>query len=68
MISYDNDIKGYLYAMTNDMQDDVMGIMANFHVDNGVKHEDGSLGDIRITLNELRDCLSYILCEGLNDH
>lgn len=35
-------------------------IVAHFHVRNSVKHEDGSLGEIKITPAEFRDVLAYV--------
>lgn len=64
MLDYINGPKGKFDTLCDVYQDDILELVALFHIRNGVKHKDGSLGDIRITLNELKDCLAYKLSEG----
>ena len=39
-------------------------LMSHHHLRDGVKHGDGSMGTIRITPKELRDCLAAALLYG----
>lgn len=43
----------------------IMQIKANFHMRNGKKHEDGSMGVIDITPKQLNDCLAYTILETI---
>ena len=38
----------------------ILEVMADFHIRNGVKNIDGSLGEIKITPKQLRDALAYM--------
>jgi hypothetical protein len=60
MLSYEHDIKDSFYELSDDEKDIVMQVAANFHYRNGVKHPDGSLGEIRITNRQLTDCFAYM--------
>lgn len=41
---------------------------SRFHVRNGKHHEDGSLGDIRISPDEFNQVLTDMYLEGYHDH
>jgi len=40
-------------------QEFIKEVVANFHIRNGVKNSDGSMGTIEISPGELRDILAY---------
>jgi hypothetical protein len=39
----------------------VMELVANFHYRNGVKHDDGSMGEIIITPRQMNDCIAFAI-------
>lgn len=62
-INYDRDIKGFFLTIpeTSPTKDLIMGIVANFHIRDGVKHDDGSMGTMKITNRQMNDCLAYMI-------
>ncbi len=68
LIYYNVEIKGSFEQACEADQMQVMDIVAQFHHRDGVKHEDGSCGTVKITNREFNDCLAYMLGRGLNDH
>ena len=57
-----NKIDGFFDKHPNDEQKEfVKEIVAAFHFRNGKKQHDGSLGEIKITIKQLNDCLAYAM-------
>ena len=50
--------------LDDDYQHEILEAVATFHVRNGVEHEDGSRGEVRITLRELNDLLADFRVRG----
>lgn len=65
MIDYDNEIKDLFDDLPDSMQEKIMEIVANFHIRNGVKHSDGSMGTIKITNRQMNNCLAYMINSGI---
>lgn len=64
IIDYQKDIKGMFGALKDGpTRNKIMEIVANFHIRNGVKQPDFSMGEIKITPGQLNDCLAYMLGE-----
>lgn len=64
IINYQKDIKGMFGALKDGpTRTKILEIVANFHIRNGVKHPDFSMGEIKITPGEFNDCLAYMLGE-----
>lgn len=51
-------------SLTDHEKEKVMEIVANFHCRNGVKHNDGSIGEIRITLKEFNNVLAKLVLDN----
>lgn len=43
------------------IQDEILKMVANYHLRNGVAHHDGSIGDIIITHRQLKDLLAFVI-------
>lgn len=61
-----NDYKRMTRGMFNTVLDSferkkVKKFVSAYHIRNSVKHEDGSIGEIKITPMELNDLLAYFL-------
>lgn len=61
MINYNENIKGSFEILSDTTKNSVMEIVANFHIRDGVKHSDGSVGTVKITNREMNDCLAFII-------
>lgn len=61
MLNYEEDIAGSFHSVPEEQQEIIMEIVANFHIRNGVKNADGSLGEVKITNKQMNDCLAWAL-------
>lgn len=61
MINYQDNIKGAFDNLTAGEQESVMEVVALFHIRDGTKNHDGSLGTVKITNREFNDCLAAML-------
>ena len=61
MINYTEDIKGYFNDTNDVIKETILEIVGNFHIRNGVKQLDNSMGVIDITLKQFNDCLAYMV-------
>lgn len=61
MIIYEEDIKGFFDSLPETEREEIMEVVANFHFRDSYRYEDGSVGTIRISPKQLRDCLAFML-------
>lgn len=52
-------IKDTFDELNDEQSEFVLRLMSNFFYRNGVKHDDGSMGTIKISPKEFRDALSF---------
>ncbi len=55
--------RGAFLLLDPDLRERVLNIHGEFHIRDGAKNPDGSRGTIRMTPDELRDLLAYLLVE-----
>lgn len=67
MINYEKDIKGKLADVSDNVHEEIKEIAANFHIRNGVKQHDGSMGEMKITHEQFKQCLAYMFLIGVSD-
>ena len=60
-INYENDIKGSFDAVPESLKNPIIAIVANFHYRDIYVYPDGSMGTIKISPKQFRDCLAYIV-------
>ncbi len=66
-IDYGEEIYGCFHKLSPSQKEKVMSIVAIFHIRNGKRNPDGSMGEIVITNRELNDCLSAMWIKDIND-
>jgi hypothetical protein len=52
------EINDSFFKLPLNLQEMVLYIVSHFHYRDGVKHEDGSLGMVRITNKQMNDCIA----------
>lgn len=61
MIEYTRDLRGAFVATEDlELREIINEVVANFHMRDGAAHPDGSRGSIKISPDQLRDCLAYM--------
>lgn len=56
--------QGAFEKLTDEEKDFIIEIVSRYHYLKGLRHTDGSMGIVKITLNEFNDCLAHALRRG----
>lgn len=57
-------IDAYDEITDEDVKRAIQWVISRYHIRNGVKNNDGSIGEIRISPKEMQDLLAYMITMG----
>jgi|WetSurMetagenome_2_1015567.scaffolds.fasta_scaffold829392_2 hypothetical protein len=61
-VNYNKHIKNSFDSVqSEEVQEFIKEVVANFHYRDGKKHEDGSMGSIEISPRQFNDCLAFTM-------
>lgn len=57
------DIEGCADKIEGQTSEDIKWMASHFYIRNGVRHEDGSMGTVRMTPGDLRNLIAYAILQ-----